>query len=136
MRLTLHAAPSAHIVLRTEGLTCGRDRVELLNVPNQTVARGDRIAILGPNGSGKTTLLHTLAGQLPPVQGRVIPGARARIREYHQDFADLDLERTVLENLLDDHPGTLPERARSVLGAMLFSGERALSRVGEISGGE
>jgi ATP-binding cassette, subfamily F, member 3 len=136
MRLTLHAAPSAHIVLRTEGLACGRDQIELLEVPDQTVARGDRIAILGPNGSGKTTLLHTLAGQLPPVRGRVIPGARARIREYHQDFADLDLERTVLENLLDDHPGTLPERARSVLGAMLFSGERALSRVGEISGGE
>ena len=136
MRLTLHAAPSAHIVLRTEGLACGRDQVELLEVPDQTVARGDRIAILGPNGSGKTTLLHTLAGQLPPVRGRVIAGARARVREYHQDFADLDLGRTVLENLLDDHPGTLPERARSVLGAMLFSGERALSRVGEISGGE
>ena len=136
MRLTLHAAPSAQIVLRTEGLACGRDEVELLQVPNQTVARGDRIAILGPNGSGKTTLLHTLAGQLPPVRGRVIPGARARIREYHQDFADLDLGRTVLENLLDDHPGTQPERARSVLGAMLFSGERALSLVGEISGGE
>ncbi|MGA8427184.1 MAG: ABC-F family ATP-binding cassette domain-containing protein, partial [Candidatus Dormiibacterota bacterium] len=136
MRLTLHAAPSAHVVLRTEGLACGRDQLVLLEVPDQTVARGDRIAILGPNGSGKTTLLHTLAGQLPPVRGRVIPGARARIREYHQDFADLDLERTVLENLLDDHPGTLPERARSVLGAMLFSGERALSRVGEISGGE
>ncbi|HUY24991.1 MAG TPA: ABC-F family ATP-binding cassette domain-containing protein [Candidatus Saccharimonadales bacterium] len=136
MRLTLHAAPSAQIVLRTEGLACGRDQVELLEVPDQTVARGDRIAILGPNGSGKTTLLHTLAGQLPPVRGRVIPGARARIREYHQDFADLDLARTVLENLLDDHPGTLPERARSVLGAMLFSGERALSLVGEISGGE
>jgi ATP-binding cassette subfamily F protein 3 len=136
MRLTLHAAPSAQIVVRTEGLACGRDHVELFSVPDRAVARGDRIAILGPNGSGKTTLLHTLAGQLPPVRGRVIPGARARIREYHQDFADLDVNRTVLENLLDDHPGSLPERARAVLGAMLFSGERALSRVKELSGGE
>jgi ATP-binding cassette subfamily F protein 3 len=91
---------------------------------------------MGPNGSGKTTLLHTLAGQLPAVRGRVVPGARARIREYHQDFADLDPDRSVLKNLLDAHPGALPERARSVLGAMLFSGERALSRVSELSGGE
>jgi ATP-binding cassette subfamily F protein 3 len=136
MRLTLHAAPSAQVVVRTEGLSCGRDQTELFSVPDQGVARGDRIAILGPNGSGKTTLLHTLAGQLPPVRGRVIPGARARIREYHQDFADLDVNRTVLENLLDDHPGSLPERARAVLGAMLFSGERALSRVKDLSGGE
>ena len=136
MRLTLHAAPSAQVVVRTEDLSCGRDGVELFSVPNQGITRGDRIAILGPNGSGKTTLLHTLAGQLPPVRGRVVPGARARIREYHQDFADLDVERTVLENLLDDHPGSLPERARAVLGAMLFSGERALSRVKDLSGGE
>ena len=136
MHLTLHAAPSAQVVVRTEGLACGRDSVELFSVPDRAVARGDRIAILGPNGSGKTTLLHTLAGQLPPVRGRVVAGARARIREYHQDFADLDVDRTALENLLDDHPGTLPERARSVLGAMLFSGERALSLVRELSGGE
>ncbi|MGC1185302.1 MAG: ABC-F family ATP-binding cassette domain-containing protein [Candidatus Dormiibacterota bacterium] len=136
MRLTLHAAPSAQTVVRTENLGCGREGVELFSVPDQGIARGDRIAILGPNGSGKTTLLHTLAGQLPAVRGRVIPGARARIREYHQDFADLDVERTVLENLLDDHPGSLPERARAVLGAMLFSGERALSRVKDLSGGE
>ncbi len=136
MRLTLHAAPSAHVVVRTEGLSCGRDQVQLFSVPDLGIARGDRIAVLGPNGSGKTTLLHTLAGQLPPVRGRVLPGARARIREYHQDFADLDVDRSVLENLLDDHPGSLPERARSVLGAMLFSGERALSRVRDLSGGE
>ncbi|MGH7667192.1 MAG: ABC-F family ATP-binding cassette domain-containing protein [Candidatus Dormibacteria bacterium] len=136
MRLTLHAAPSAQVVLRTERLSCGRDGAELFSVPDLTVARGARIAVLGPNGSGKTTLLHTLAGQLPPVRGAVRPGARARIREYHQDFADLSPDRTVLENLLDDHPGSLPERARSVLGAMLFSGDRALSRVADISGGE
>ncbi len=136
MHLTLHAAPSAHVVLRTEGLVCGREGRPLFSVPDLTIARGDRIAVLGPNGSGKTTLLHTLVGDLPPVSGRVLTGSRAHPRLYRQDFSDLDAERSVLQTLLDDNPHTLPERARSVLGAMLFSGDRAEARVGELSGGE
>ena len=136
MRLSLHAAPSAHVVLRTEGLICGRDGRELVRVPDLTISRGDRLAILGPNGSGKTTLLHTLVGDLPPLAGRVIPGSRARVRLYRQDFSDLDPQRSVLQTLLDDNPHTLPERARSVLGAMLFSGESAEATVGDLSGGE
>ncbi|MGH7611248.1 MAG: ABC-F family ATP-binding cassette domain-containing protein [Candidatus Dormibacteria bacterium] len=136
MHLRLQAAPSARLALRTEALSCGRHGEPLLRVRDLEVARGERLAIVGPNGTGKTTLLHTLAGELEPVAGRVLPGARARIRLYRQDFADLEPERTVLESLLDDHPASPAERARTVLGAMLFSGERALARVGELSGGE
>ncbi len=136
MRLSLHAAPSAQVVLRTEHLSCGRDGSPLFATPDLIVSRGDRLAILGPNGSGKTTLLHTLVGDLDPVEGRVVKGSRARVRLYRQDFSDLDPERTVLQNLLDDHPHALTERARSVLGAMLFSGDRAEATVGDISGGE
>ena len=136
MRLSLHAIPSAQVVLRTEALACGRDGEALFAVPDLVISRGDRIAILGPNGSGKTTLLHTLARHLDPVRGRVIAGSRARIRLYRQDFSDLDPERTILQTLLDDHPHALTERARSVLGAMLFSGDRAEAVVGDLSGGE
>ncbi len=136
MRLNLQAAASARVVLRTEGLVCGRDGRELFSVPDLVVSRGDRLAIVGPNGSGKTTLLHTLVGDLPPIRGRVLVGSRARLRLYRQDFSDLDPGRTVLQSLLDDHPHTMPERARSVLGAMLFSGDSAEALVGDLSGGE
>jgi ATP-binding cassette subfamily F protein 3 len=136
MKLSLHATPSAQAVLRTEGLACGRDGQELFSVPDLVISRGDRVAILGANGSGKTTLLHTLVGDLEPVRGRVIRGSRAHLRLYRQDFSDLNPERTVLETLLDDHPNALTERARSALGAMLFSGDRAHALVGSVSGGE
>ncbi|MEY8016572.1 thiol reductant ABC exporter subunit CydC [Mycobacterium servetii] len=33
---------------------------------------GSRLAVTGPSGSGKTTLLMTLAGLLPPLEGRVL----------------------------------------------------------------
>ncbi len=35
---------------------------------------GARLAVTGPSGSGKTTLLMTLAGLLPPLDGRVLLG--------------------------------------------------------------
>jgi ATP-binding cassette, subfamily C, bacterial CydC len=36
------------------------------------LAPGDRLAVTGASGCGKTTLLMTLAGLLPPLQGRVL----------------------------------------------------------------
>lgn len=35
---------------------------------------GEMVCLIGPNGSGKSTLLKTLAGLLPPLQGRVLLG--------------------------------------------------------------
>jgi putative ABC transport system ATP-binding protein len=38
---------------------------------NVTLHTGESVAVQGRSGSGKSTLLHTLAGFLPPLQGRV-----------------------------------------------------------------
>lgn len=44
---------------------CGLVQIDL------SVARGERVAILGPNGTGKTTLLKVMLGLLHPRQGTV-----------------------------------------------------------------
>jgi ABC transport system ATP-binding/permease protein len=50
-----------------------------------TVARGDRVAVVGVNGSGKTTLLRLLTGQLEPDEGVVRFGRGVRIAVLDQD---------------------------------------------------
>ena len=143
-RLRFATAPSSRVTLKASGLVVGRD-APLLRLPPLTLAPGDRVAVVGANGSGKSTLLHTLAGELPPLDGRVELGPRTEFRLYRQDlgrgqvtdaqsFAS-DESRTVLEDLLADHP-IGAERARNTLGALLFSGDEVNRRVGELSGGE
>ena len=110
-----------------------------------TLTPGEHIAVVGANGSGKSTLLHTLAGELPPLEGTVRLGPRTVRRLYRQDlgrglvtdtqsFAS-DEERTVLADLLADHP-IGAERGRTMLGALLFSGDDVVKLVGGLSGGE
>ena len=42
-----------------------------LEIPEFTVTRGEKMAVIGPSGSGKTTLLNLIAGIMTPVEGRV-----------------------------------------------------------------
>lgn len=140
-RLRFNTAPSSNVVLKASGLVAGRGK-PLLSLPPTTIIPGERIAIVGPNGSGKSTLLHTLAGELAPIKGTASPGAKTMARLYRQDLGAGDPEttlvedaRTVSEALIAEHP-TSPERARTILGALLFSGDDANKKVGELSGGE
>ena len=45
--------------------------IEALKAINLTVNRGEFLGIIGHNGAGKSTLLRTIAGILPPSNGRV-----------------------------------------------------------------
>ncbi len=145
-RLRFATAPTSQILLKTGELEIGRGNSVLLTIRPLSIAPGERIAIVGPNGCGKSTLLHTLAGELRPIKGAVNLGPRTHRRLYRQDLGrdgeeaitsaySTDDERTVMEDLLADHP-VGAERARTVLGALLFSGDDVHKVVGELSGGE
>jgi len=107
---------------------------------SMVVQRGDRIGLLGANGSGKTTLLKLLLGELQPTTGTVEIGTRLEVAYFDQLRHQLDLEKTVIDNVAEGRDFiTIDGQSRHVLsylGDFLFSPQRARTPVKALSGGE
>ena len=93
--------------------------------------RQAKAAIIGDNGAGKTTLLRAIVERAEGVS--VVP--KAKLGYFHQQFEQLDLEKTVLENVMQDSIQK-EEVARGVLARLLLE-ERFLKQpISSLSGGE
>jgi ATP-binding cassette subfamily F protein uup len=102
--------------------------------------RGDRVGIIGANGSGKSTLLRIILGEIHPDEGQVRSGTRLDVAYYDQLREQLDMEKTVAENISQGKDFvTINNRNIHVityLGNFLFPAERARVPVKVLSGGE
>ena len=103
---------------------------------NLAIDKGSRVVILGYNGAGKTTTLRLLAHLEDPDTGSVEYGHGCKIGYFAQEHDTLDLDTTVLENLIHVAPELNDTQARSILGSFLFSGDDALKPARVLSGGE
>ena len=59
-------------LLSGENITCGYDKIDILNSCNVGVKKGEIVAIVGPNGAGKSTAMKAIFGLLPLRKGKVI----------------------------------------------------------------
>ncbi|SDU18548.1 ATP-binding cassette, subfamily F, uup [Pseudomonas pohangensis] len=102
--------------------------------------RQDRIGLLGANGTGKTTLLKLLLGDLQPSSGKVEVGTRLEVAYFDQLRYQLDLEKTVIDNVAEGRDfieiDGQNRHVLSYLGDFLFSPQRARTPVKALSGGE
>ncbi len=97
----------------------------------------DRIALLGRNGNGKTTLARLLAAQLTPMAGAMHSSARMRVGYFTQyQVEELDRSETPLQHMTVQMKGASPGAVRGQLGRFGFSGPKATTEVGKLSGGE
>jgi ABC transport system ATP-binding/permease protein len=135
------ARRSGKLVIEAEGVTyCYDGETPVIYDLSTLILRGDKIGIIGSNGSGKTTLLRLLLGDLPPQKGRLRHGVRLDVAYFDQLRAQLEEDKSVLENVGDGNDIILfngqPRHIFGYLQDFLFSPERARSPVRILSGGE
>ena len=112
----------------------------LLKDFSATIQRGDKIALVGANGCGKTTFIKLLLGELQPTSGTIHCGTKLEVAYFDQYRAELDLEKTVMDNVADGKQDIEVNGVkRHVLGYLqdfLFPPKRAMTPVKALSGGE
>ena len=97
----------------------------------------DRIALLGRNGNGKTTLARLLAAQLAPMEGAMQASSKMRVGYFTQyQVEELNRSETPLQHMTSLMKGATPGAVRGQLGRFGFSGQKATTEVGKLSGGE
>ncbi|RVQ65335.1 ABC-F family ATP-binding cassette domain-containing protein [Croceicoccus ponticola] len=97
----------------------------------------ERMALLGRNGNGKTTLARLLAAQLTPMEGEMNASGKMRVGYFTQyQVEELDATETPLEHMTSLMKDAKPTAVRAHLGRFGFSGSKATTQVGKLSGGE
>jgi ATPase subunit of ABC transporter with duplicated ATPase domains len=138
--------PSGKVALELEKLRAGHGDLTVLSGFSATVARGDKVAIVGRNGAGKTTLLEALVSGTPAAHAEAAgPWREGTVRwghETHLGYFAQDYRPQIPKGIksfdwlreLDPLAGN--EDIRGILGQMLFRGDDAFKVTDALSGGE
>ena len=123
--------------LKCENVVLGYGEKRVLNRLTLNIYEEERIALLGRNGNGKSTLAKFLAGVLPQMEGAVFRSQKLVIGYFSQHQEDeLPLEETPVlyfKTLMNEPNETA---VRSYLATFGLKGDKALTEIKKLSGGE
>ena len=98
------------------------------------------VGIIGPNGAGKTTLFRMIMGQVNADSGTFKVGETVKIAYVDQQHADIDLEKTIWEQITGGQEqiniGGKLMNSRAYVAKFNFNGSDQNKKVGVLSGGE
>jgi ATP-binding cassette subfamily F protein 3 len=117
----------------------GDPPITLLEHAELWLERGEHVSLVGPNGTGKTTLIETLAERRELAAGRLSRGHNVKVGYLSQHAEELDAGGPPGQSVLEvaaRATGLAPNKARTLLGRFLFSGEDPEKPMSGLSGGE
>lgn len=127
---------SGNDVLYAENLSKTYGNKILFNNVSLDIKRGDKIALIGENGRGKTTLFRVIMNKVIPDSGFITLGKNVQIGYYDQEQSDLNLEKTILDEIWDEFPKLTTTEIRTALASFLFVGDDVFKTISTLSGGE
>lgn len=127
---------SGRDVLHIEGLSKSFAGQPLFENASFNIYRGERVGLIGGNGVGKTSLFRMIMGKLDQSSGDIKLGHHVNIGYFDQEQTDLTDDKTVVDEIWDDHPSFSHFDLRSVLSKFLFIGDDIFKETKDLSGGE
>ena len=125
------------LIIDTKELTVAVGTKVLIQNVQLRIGFGDRIAIQGDNGAGKTMLIKSLLREIEnPTPGKARVGIAIKTAYIDQQYAVINLEQTVFENLERNLNVFDSERVYKQIGRYQFSEQYVHKKAKELSGGE
>lgn len=128
---------SGKTVIELKNITKRFGDLTILDKANATIAKGDKIALIGANGRGKSTLLRIIKGMEPLQGGDRELGYNVIDSFYAQhQLESLNVDISVLEELKQAGTTKSEMELRTILGCFLFTGDDVFKKIKVLSGGE
>jgi len=100
------------------------------------IVSGQKIGLIGPNGCGKTTFLRLLTGEQTPESGTLNISRGVQAGYFDQGHMSLDVDNTLVEEVLKDHEDLKETDAKALLGQFNFKKDAVYKKIHQLSGGE
>ena len=127
---------SGHDVLHIENLSKSYGENTLFSNLNLDLKRGEKVALIGENGRGKTTLFKIILNQIESNSGKVLLGTNVNVGYYDQEQSNLNLDKTIIDEIWDEFPTLTTSKLRGYLASFLFTGDDVFKVINTLSGGE